>query len=77
MFRGARKEEAVIEALKKLTEGKRVLILGYGREGKSTWKLLKKTNAFREAAIADKNPQAGEPGVRLITGDGYLEHSRV
>ena len=74
MFRGARKEEAVIEALKKLTEGKRVLILGYGREGKSTWKLLKKTNAFREAAIADKNPQAGEPGVRLITGDGYLEH---
>ncbi len=59
--------------LKSLIEGKKILILGFGREGKSTWHMLKKTGGYRELDIADQNfvvLDEENPG-KLITGSEY------
>lgn len=39
-----------------LIKNKTVLILGFGREGRSTYKLLKKAGGYRGLAISDLNP---------------------
>ena len=64
------------EYIKNYTEGKTVCILGFGREGKSTYKILKKFCSPRSVAIADLNPvdrSANElpESVELICGEDY------
>ncbi len=60
--------------LKKLTEGKKVLILGFGREGRSTYSLLNSLNCCSELAISDKNNVTVEDkNVKVIYGDTYLD----
>jgi len=44
------------ELLEKITTGKKILILGFGREGRSSYRLLKKLFPDIEIRIADKNP---------------------
>ena len=46
----------MLDTLKKLVSGKRVLVLGYGREGKSTLHRLLHAGGMKEVAVADKNP---------------------
>ncbi len=52
---------------------KNVLILGFGREGRSTLSLLKKMNCA--VTIADKNDVtcAETAGITVISGDNYLD----
>ena len=64
----------MIEALRKLTNGKKVLILGYGREGRATWQLLCRAGGCKEIAIADRNEKLYEEGAVMHTGPDYLEH---
>ncbi len=56
---------------------KRVLILGFGREGRSTFAFLKKYLPEASLAIADKNASAFAnvdlKGVDTISGDDYLK----
>ena len=66
------------EYIKKYTEGKTVCILGFGREGKSTYKMLEKYCSPKSIAIADLNPvdrnANGLPeNVELICGKEYQE----
>lgn len=62
-----------IDALKPLFEGKRVVILGFGREGKVWLELLTRLSCCAEIAVADMNPiEVDDPSVRTICGDGYL-----
>ena len=49
--------------------GKRILILGYGREGKSTLRFLNKYLPEAIVAVADKNAMDGV----THSGEGYLE----
>ena len=49
--------------------GKRILILGFGREGKSTLRFLQKYLPGAVVAVADKNAMEGV----TISGEGYLE----
>jgi len=49
--------------------GKRILILGFGREGKSTWRFLQKYLPEAVVAVADKNEMEG---VKHF-GNQYLE----
>lgn len=63
----------MIEALRKLVQGKKVLILGYGREGRATWNLLERTGNYARIAIADRNASMVQPGVEMLTGEGYLD----
>lgn len=49
--------------------GKRILILGFGREGRSTKAFLNKYLPAAEVAVADKNPMEGVKH----SGEGYLQ----
>lgn len=62
-----------IDVLKPLFDEKRVVILGFGREGKVWLDLLTRLNCCREIAIADMNPvEADNPAVTIICGENYL-----
>jgi UDP-N-acetylmuramoylalanine--D-glutamate ligase len=55
---------------------KSILILGFGREGKSTLAFLRKELPEAKIAIADQNPIDDDDVVKnttVITGDNYLE----
>lgn len=63
-----------IDVLKTLFDKKRVVILGFGREGKVWLDLLTRLNYCREIAVADMNPiETGNPAVTAICGERYLE----
>ena len=49
--------------------GKRILILGFGREGRSTLGFLRKYLPDADVAVADKNPMEGV----AHSGEGYLQ----
>lgn len=60
--------------LKKYIEGKKVAILGFGREGKSTLKLCEKLAGYESITILDLNPVSCEyEDVKYITGEKYQE----
>ncbi len=59
----------MLEQLRELTKGKRVLILGFGREGRSTYEVIK--NMDCTIAIADQNDIGGVDGAEVICGAGY------
>lgn len=66
------------EYIRKYTDGKSVCILGFGREGRSTYKILEKYGAQSSLAVADLNPvdreENGLPdSVELICGKDYQE----
>ena len=65
-----------VEYIKDYTAGRSVCILGFGREGRSTFRMISKYCAPERIAVADKNPidraSNGLPeSVELITGDAY------
>ena len=43
----------MIHTIRELIENKSVLILGYGREGRSSWKRIKEVGSYSRFAIAD------------------------
>lgn len=61
------------EKLKAFFKGKRVLILGFGREGKSTLDLIKDFDC--EIGISDQNPNFTDDvkKYKLYSGDRYLD----
>lgn len=61
--------------LKQLLTDKKVLILGFGREGKSTLNVLKEINTFSELAIADMKPVTSldNESIKTYYGDNYLD----
>ena len=63
------------EKLKEFFKGKRVAILGFGREGRSTLEILRETDCG-EIGILDKNPvdQNDCEGCTLHCGENYLDH---
>ena len=64
-------KQQIIDALK----GKKILILGFGREGKSTLEFVKRELPEAEVAIADQNTITDESVVNITTytGENYLE----
>ena len=55
-------------------EDKRVALLGYGREGKSSYAFLRRMFPEKELLIADKSPiEIEDPRVRILTGESYLD----
>ena len=62
----------MIEKLNPWVEGKRVLILGFGREGRSTWKVLKQLGTCACLDLADQREIPFEEGMeRRISGPDY------
>lgn len=55
-------------------ENKSVLILGFGKEGQSTYGFIRRFYPDKKIAIADKrNLNIDDKNVELITGDSYLD----
>lgn len=53
---------------------KKVLILGFGREGKSTYEYIRKHLPDKHLVIADKNkPDITDENVGVVCGDDYLK----
>ena len=69
----------MLERLIDRLRGKRILILGFGREGISTFAFIRKYLPGQKVSIADINPDAvisvrGESSVgSVMTGNGYLD----
>lgn len=65
----------MVETIKELIFEKKIVILGFGREGKSTYQLLERVGGYKELAIADLNA-VKDPlpeYVRCINGENYQE----
>ena len=77
-------ENKLIKALKEEISGKKVLILGFGREGKLNLEVVARAGGVSELAIADQNEInieevteiAGKAvsNIKTITGTDYLAH---
>ena len=68
----------MIDNLRKELKEKRILILGLGKEGKSTYALLRNLFPDKKIAVADKNPEAfksieNDKNCKFITDDKYLD----
>lgn len=56
-----------------ILENKKILIIGYGREGKSAYKFIKENLKNYEIGISDKNEIDIDEDVRTYSGDNYLD----
>lgn len=55
-------------------ENKKILILGFGREGRSSYEYIRHRLPEKQLTIADKMPQTLDDSfVSVISGDGYLD----
>ena len=45
----------MIEKIDPWVRGKKILLLGFGREGKSTWEVLRRLGTFQSVDIADQS----------------------
>jgi len=62
----------VLEQIRTLIKDKKVLILGFGKEGRSTYAYLQKAGGWAKLGVADQNPVALEgQGVELVCGEEY------
>lgn len=67
----------MIDDLIKILEHKKVLILGFGKEGFSSYQLIRKYIPASQIAIADQNKSLFldvDPGVELYLGESYLDN---
>lgn len=63
-----------IDELKPIFDGKRVVILGFGREGKIWLEILRRLGCCSQIAVADMNPlELEDPDIIPICGEHYLE----
>ena len=63
----------MIEKIEPWIKGKRILLLGYGREGQSTWNVLRRLGTYKVLDIADLKAPAALPedGTVWHTGPDY------
>ncbi len=61
------------ELLKKYIKDKKVLLLGFGREGKASYRRICEAGGYASLTVADKNPVKDvlPETVELLTGDSY------
>lgn len=64
-------EEKIVEFLR----DKKVLILGFGREGRSTYRLMRENLPEQVVTIADRNPiELTDKNVEVVSGENYLDN---
>lgn len=68
------RKTALLTILKQLVTGKHVLVLGYGREGRSTLHRLLQTDACASITVADQSAVSPEdPSVQVLSGPSYMD----
>ncbi len=80
LFSGFFKANGMLDLLKEELGGRSLLILGFGREGQSTYTTIRRIFPRQPLVIADRNEAvaanpllAGDTNVRVISGTGYLD----
>jgi UDP-N-acetylmuramoylalanine--D-glutamate ligase len=73
-----KEEENIMEKLLgSMIENKKIAILGYGREGKSTLKVLLRIGGYESITILDKNVNgqdiSEDMNVTVVSGEGYQD----
>ncbi|MBS6397153.1 MAG: UDP-N-acetylmuramoyl-L-alanine--D-glutamate ligase [Clostridiales bacterium] len=64
----------MLNHLRKLIANKHVLILGFGREGRSTLRRIEEAGGYASVTIADQAGASPEnPSVRVLSGPGYMD----
>ncbi len=64
----------MLEKLRGFFAGKKVLILGFGREGRSSYELIRKLLPDLRLTIADRQEvEVDDARVELVCGEGYLD----
>ena len=63
----------MLRILKEQIHNKKVLILGYGREGHSTLHRILEAGGFASVTVADKNPVQLPDSVKALCGEHYLD----
>lgn len=64
----------MLEKLRKFFTGKKVVILGFGREGRSSYELVRKLCPGQRVVIADqRGVEVGDANTEVVSGEGYLE----
>jgi len=73
LYRRLARRTDVIEKIEPWIKGKRILLLGYGREGQSTWNVLRRLGTYEALDIADLKAPAAVPedGTVWHTGPDY------
>nr|WP_207749897.1 UDP-N-acetylmuramoyl-L-alanine--D-glutamate ligase [Enterocloster bolteae] len=73
LYRRLARRTDVIEKIEPWIKGKRILLLGYGREGQSTWNVLRRLGTYKVLDIADLKAPAAVPedGTVWHTGPDY------
>ena len=61
----------MINTVRNAIKDKKVLVLGYGREGKSSLKMIEAAGGYRKISVADRNDVITDFPVELITGKDY------
>lgn len=68
------RKTALLNLLKQLVTDKNILVLGYGREGRSTLRRLLQTGTYASLTIADQSDISPEdPSVRVLSGPAYMD----
>lgn len=68
------RETTLLNILRKLIADKQVLILGFGREGKSTLSRLLQAGAYASLTIADQiRVSPGHPDIHVLSGPSYMD----
>ncbi len=68
------RETTLLNILRKLIADKQVLILGFGREGKSTLSRLLQAGAYASLTIADQiHVSPGHPDIHVLSGPSYMD----
>ena len=64
----------MLNILKQLVTDKNILVLGYGREGRSTLRRLLQTGAYASLAVADQSEISPDaPSVKVLSGPAYMD----
>jgi len=63
----------MVDVISNLIKDKSVLILGFGMEGQSTYKLLKDIGLYSKIGIADKKPPLNIPECTMHSDANYLD----
>ncbi len=64
----------MLDILKKMTAGKHILILGFGREGKSTLRRLLQAGTCASVTIADQaGADPGDDSIKVLSGPSYMD----
>lgn len=73
LYRRLARRTDVIEKIEPWIKGKRILLLGYGREGQSTWNVFRRLGTYKVLDIADLKAPAAVPedGTVWHTGPDY------